>query len=132
MTQDLSTTTATPCRRSLDRWLTMWNADSALAREICADDFRIRFAVTEEDGSTPADDIRSSDDFARYLDWWRPRHPTTVFTAVADAIDGRHGRLLWDVEVDGRVAGGLDVFDFDRDGRVSRVWSVGGRRSLRG
>lgn len=124
--------TTDAARRSLDLWLTMWNTDGALARRICADDFRIRFAVTEPDGSTPADDIRTSEDFVRYLEWWRGQHPTTVFTAVADAIDGEHGRLLWDVRADGVDAGGVDVFDFDADGRVRRVWSVGGRRSLRG
>jgi len=48
-----------------------------------------------------------------------------------DALDGQHGRLLWDVEAGGVVAGGLDVVDDDGGGRVSRVWSVGGQRSVR-
>nr|WP_179756754.1 nuclear transport factor 2 family protein [Kineococcus aurantiacus] len=109
----------------------MWNTDGDIAREICADDFRIRLTSTEPDGSAPADDIRSAEDFARYLRWWHEQNPGVVFTAVADAIDGEHGRLLWDVEADGRRAGGVDVFDFDRDGRVRRVWSVGGQRSVR-
>ena len=122
---------ATTARRSLDRWLTMWNGDPDLARVLCADDFRIHFAMTERDGSTPADEIRSAEDFARYLVWWHREHAGTVFTAVADAIDGEHGRLLWDVEADGAVAGGVDVFDFAEDGRVTRVWSVGGQRSMR-
>jgi hypothetical protein len=118
-------------RRSLDLWLTMWNTDGDLARRICADDFRIRFAVTEPDGSAPADDIRSAEDFARYLSWWHGQNPHTVFETVADAIDGDHGRLIWDVEADGMRAGGIDVFDFAEDGRVRRVWSAGGRRSMR-
>jgi hypothetical protein len=118
-------------RRSLDLWLTMWNTDGEIARQICADDFRIHFAVTEPDGSTPADDIRTADDFARYLAWWHGQNPDVVFTPVADAIDGVHGRLLWDVESGGTRAGGVDVFDFDPDGRVRRVWSVGGHRSMR-
>jgi hypothetical protein len=132
-----TTSTTTPAstddgaRRSLDLWLTMWNSDGALAREICADDFRIHFAVTERDGSTPADDIRTAEDFARYLDWWHSENAGTVFSHVADAIDGEHGRLLWDVEAGGVVAGGVDVFDFAEDGRVRRVWSVGGQRSMR-
>ena len=118
-------------RRSLDLWLTMWNTDGDLARRICADDFRIRFAVTEPDGSTPADDIRTADDFARYLEWWHGQNPHTVFEPVADAIDGDHGRLIWDVAANGVRAGGIDVFDFADDGRVRRVWSAGGRRSMR-
>ena len=125
------TTTPTSARRSLDLWLTMWNGEGGLARELCAEDFRIHFAVTERDGSTPADDIRTNEDFARYLAWWHAEHRGTTFTAVADAIDGDHGRLLWDVEADGVVAGGVDVVDFDADGRVRRVWSVGGQRSMR-
>ena len=118
-------------RRALDLWLTMWNSDGELAHQLCSEDFRIRFAVTEPDGSTPADEIRTADDFAEYLRWWRGQNPTTTFTRVADALDGRHGRLLWDVAADGLVAGGVDVFDFDDAGRVSRVWSVGGQRSVR-
>ena len=131
-TSPTTTSATTAAERSLDRWLTMWNGDGALARELCADDFRIRFAVTEPDGSTPADDIRTAEDFERYLAWWHGQHPTTVFTRIASAVDGEHGRLLWDVEEGGITAGGVDVFDFDEDGRVRRVWSVGGRRSLRG
>ena len=125
-------TTPTTARASLDLWLTMWNDDSELARTICADDFRIRFGVTEADGSSPADEIRTPDDFVAFLEFWRSTHAGTVFTTVSDAIDGSHGRLLWDVESGGRIAGGVDVLDFDVDGRITRVWSVGGARSMKG
>jgi len=60
------------------------------------------------------------------------QNSTTQFTRIADALDGQHGRLLWDVTANGHVAGGVDVFHFDDDGRVTRVWSVGGQRSMRG
>ncbi len=83
-----NTTTDLTARQALDQWLTMWNGDGDLARSLCADDFRIHFAVTEPDGSTPADDIRSAEDFARYLQWWHGQHPGVVFTSVADAVDG--------------------------------------------
>jgi len=126
-----TTTSDAAARRSLGRWLEMWNGDGEIARQICADDFRIHFAVTEPDGSTPADDIRSADDFATYLAWWHGQHPGVVFTPVADAVDGEHGRLLWDMDAQGRRVGGVDVFDFAPDGRVRRVWSVGGQRSMR-
>ncbi|GAA2230126.1 nuclear transport factor 2 family protein [Promicromonospora sukumoe] len=126
------TTTPSPtARHALDAWLTMWNSDGDIARQICADDFRIHFAVTGPDGSTPADDIRTAEDFVRYLAWWHEQNPGVVFTRIADAVDGDHGRLLWDVDANGHQAGGVDVFDFDGDGRVSRVWSVGGQRSMR-
>ncbi|MFE7225666.1 nuclear transport factor 2 family protein [Nocardioides sp. NPDC057577] len=131
MTEFMDPTTDTTARRSLDLWLTMWNTDGDIARRICTDDFRIHFAVTETDGSTPADDIRSAEDFARYLDWWHGQHPGVVFTNIADAIDGDHGRLLWDMQAGDLLVGGVDVFDFAEDGRVRRVWSVGGQRSMR-
>lgn len=131
MTENTRPTIVSTARQSLDLWLTMWNTDGEIARQICADDFRIHFAVTERDGSTPADDIRTAEDFVQYLAWWHEQNPGVVFTGVADAIDGIHGRLLWDVDADGNRAGGVDVFDFAPDGRVRRVWSVGGQRSMR-
>lgn len=131
MTGEARPLTVPTSRDALDLWLTMWNTDGDIARQICADDFRIHFAVTEADGSTPADDIRTAEDFARYLRWWHEQHPGVVFASVSDAIDGRHGRLLWDMEVGDTRIGGIDVFDFTDDGRVSRVWSVGGQRSMR-
>lgn len=131
MTEHANTTTISTSRDALDLWLTMWNADGDLARLICADDFRIHFAVTEPDGSTPADDIRTAEDFAKYLEWWHARNAGVVFTPIADAIDGGHGRLLWDIQAGDIHAGGVDVFDFAEDGRISRVWSVGGQRSMR-
>lgn len=135
MSENANTTTtavaSSVARHALDVWLTMWNSDGSIARQICADDFRIHFAVTERDGSTPADEIRSAEDFAKYLDWWHEQNPGVVFTRIDDAIDGVHGRLLWDVDMDGQRVGGVDVFDFDEDGRVRRVWSVGGQRSMR-
>jgi hypothetical protein len=131
MTENTNPTSGATARQSLDLWLTMWNTDGDIARRICADDFRIHFAVTERDGSTPADAIRTAEEFAQYLDWWHEQHPGVVFTSVADAIDGEHGRLLWDVESPDQSAGGVDVFDFAADGRIRRVWSVGGQRSMR-
>jgi hypothetical protein len=126
-----NTTDLSPAQAVLDQWLTMWNGDGALARRLCSEDFRIHFAVTEPDGSTPADDIRTAEDFVRYLSWWHGEHPGVVFTPIATAVDGDHGRLLWDMEAGEVHIGGVDVFDFDTDGRVRRVWSVGGQRSMR-
>ncbi|WP_159574043.1 nuclear transport factor 2 family protein [Curtobacterium sp. 18060] len=130
MNQHDTSTATTTAQESLDLWLTMWNTDGEIARKICADDFRIHFAVTEPDGSTPADDIRTAQDFAEYLDWWHQQHPGVVFTNIADGIDGDHGRLLWDIQAGDVHAGGVDIFDFAEDGRISRVWSVGGQRSM--
>jgi hypothetical protein len=130
MTENATSPTISTSRDAFDLWLTMWNGEGALARTLCADDFRIHFAVTEVDGSTPADEIRTADDFAKYLEWWHGTHPDVVFTNISDAIDGKHGRLIWDMTAGDIHIGGVDVFDFDDDGRVSRVWSVGGQRSM--
>ncbi len=132
MTDNAPSPTISTSRDALDLWLTMWNGDGELARILCAADFRIRFAVTEVDGSTPADEIRTADDFADYLEWWHETHPGFVFTKISDAIDGDHGRLIWDMTAGEIHIGGVDVFDFDDDGRVARVWSVGGQRSMVG
>lgn len=132
MTDHADPTTITTSRDALDRWLTMWNGEGSLALALCANDFRIHFAVTETDGSTPADEIRTAADFASYLEWWHATHPGVVFTKVADALDGVHGRLIWNMTAGDVHIGGVDVFDFADDGRVTRVWSVGGQRSMVG
>ncbi|MFS0729471.1 nuclear transport factor 2 family protein [Curtobacterium sp. 1P10AnD] len=124
-------TPAETARDAFDRWSTMWNGDATIAREVCADDFRIRFAVTEPDGSTPADRIRTADDFTAYLECWHGQHPGAVSTAIGDALDGRHGRIIRHKEAGDVHVGGVDVFDFAEDGRVARVWSAGGQRSMR-
>lgn len=110
-------------------WLEMWNTDSEIARRICSEDFRIHFLVSDTDGSNPGDDVLGAQSFARFLDRYRQQHPDVVFTEVARAVDGLHGRMLWNVR-DGEVtAGGIDVFDFTEEGLIREVWSVGGTRA---
>jgi hypothetical protein len=110
-------------------WLEMWNADPEIARRICTEDFRIHFLNSAPDGSNPGDDVLGAESFARFLDSYREQHPDVVFTEVARAVDGAHGRMLWNVR-DGKVAaGGIDVFDFAENGLIREVWSVGGTRA---
>lgn len=59
------------------------------------------------------------------------QHPYARFTTIGDAVDGAHGRLLLDMEAGPVHVGGVDVFDLDVEGRVRRVWSAGGQRSMR-
>lgn len=110
-------------------WLEMWNADSEIARRICSENFRIHFLVSEADGSNPGDDVLGADIFAHFLDRYRGQHPDVVFTEVGRAVDGPHGRMLWNVQDGEVVAGGIDVFDFTGDGLIREVWSVGGTRA---
>ncbi|ABK74709.1 nuclear transport factor 2 family protein [Mycolicibacterium smegmatis] len=110
-------------------WLRMWNSDSRIARRICSDDFRIHFLISDSDGSNPGDDVLGAESFARFLERWRVRHPRVVFTEVSRAVDGAHGRMLWNVQ-DGEVAvGGIDVFDFTENGLIREVWSTTGTRT---
>lgn len=126
------TATTAPAAYALSVWMEMWNTGGDIARTICSDDFRIHFGTSEPDGSNPADDILGAEAFAAFLDWYRQEHPSFVFTDRHHALDGLHGRMIWDIEADGARAGGLDIFDFAEDGLIREVWSVTGARSLAG
>ena len=110
-------------------WLEMWNTGGEIARRICSDDFRIHFLISEADGSNPGDDVLGAESFARFLDRYRVQHPNVVFTDVDRAVDGAHGRMLWNVQDGEFAAGGIDVFDFTEDGLIREVWSVTGTRT---
>ena len=110
-------------------WLEMWNTDSEIARRICSEDFRIHFLISDSDGSNPGDDVLGAQSFARFLDRYREQHPDVVFTEVSRAVDGAHGRMLWNMKVGDVAAGGIDVFDFTEDGLIRVVWSVNGTRT---
>ena len=110
-------------------WLQMWNGDPEIARRICSEDFRIHFLVSESDGSNPGDAVLGAHSFARFLHRYREQHPDVVFTEVARAVDGAHGRMLWNMQARDIAAGGIDVFDFTEDGLIREGWSVGGTRA---
>ena len=122
-------TNATAADAALAVWLEMWNTDSGIARRICSEDFRIHFLNSDQDGSNPGDDVLGGESFARFLDSYRELHPGMVFTEVERAVDGAHGRMLWNVQAGEAAAGGIDVFDFTEDGLIREVWSVGGTRT---
>ncbi|MET0705049.1 MAG: nuclear transport factor 2 family protein [Mycobacterium sp.] len=110
-------------------WLEMWNGDTEIARRICSDDFRIHFLISEPDGSNPGDDVLGAESFSLFLDRYREQHPDVVFSEVSRAVDGAHGRMLWNVQVGEHAAGGIDVFDFTDDGLIREVWSTTGTRT---
>lgn len=110
-------------------WLEMWNTDSQIARRICSADFRIHFLVSETDGSNPGDAVLGAQSFAGFLDRYREQHPDVMFTEIARAVDGAHGRMLWNVQDGELAAGGIDVFDFTDDGLIREVWSTTGTRA---
>ncbi|MET0456863.1 MAG: nuclear transport factor 2 family protein [Mycobacterium sp.] len=110
-------------------WLEMWNTNGEIARRICSEDFRIHFLISEADGSNPGDDVLGADSFTRFLARYRELHPDVVFTEISRAVDGAHGRMLWNVQDGELAAGGIDVFDFTDDGLIREVWSTTGTRA---
>jgi hypothetical protein len=126
---DMMATNRTAADAALAVWLEMWNGNGEIARRICSDDFLIHFLNSDADGSNPGDEVRGAASFARFLDSYRERHPDVVFTEVARAVHGPHGRMLWNVRDGQAAAGGVDVFDFTADGLIREVWSVGGTRA---
>ena len=131
MNEDTKTTetNSATADAALAVWLKMWNGDHEIARRICSEDFRIHFLISETDGSNPGDDVLGADSFAHFLDRYRELHPAVVFTEVARAVDGAHGRMLWNVQDGAMTAGGIDVFDFTDDGLIREVWSTTGTRT---
>ena len=122
-------TKTTMADAALAVWLEMWNTNGEIARRICSDDFRIHFLISESDGSNPGDDVLGAASFTRFLGRYRQLHPTVMFTEVSRAVDGEHGRMLWNVQ-DGELdAGGIDVFDITDDGLIREVWSTTGTRT---
>ncbi len=126
---NLAETNSVAADAALAMWLEMWNTNSEIALRICSADFRIHFLISADDGSNPGDEVLGAQSFARFLDRYREQHPDVVFTEVARAVDGPHGRMLWNVQDGDRAAGGIDVFDFTEDGLIREVWSVTGTRA---
>ena len=131
MNQDtkVTETNSAAADAALAVWLEMWNGDSEMARRICSEDFRIHFLISDADGSNPGDDVLGAESFARFLDRYRELHPDVVFSEVERAVDGVHGRMLWNVQDGELAAGGIDVFDFTDDGLIREVWSTTGTRA---
>lgn len=129
-TKTMETNSAT-ADAALAVWLEMWNGDHEIARRICSEDFRIHFLISEADGSNPGDDVLGAESFARFLDRYRELHPDVVFSEVERAVDGAHGRMLWNVRDGAMTAGGIDVFDFTEAGLIREVWSTTGTRTHR-
>jgi len=126
---DMLNTNRAAADAALAVWLEMWNTGGEIARRICSEDFLIHFLNSETDGSNPGDDVLGAESFAQFLDTYRELHPGVVFTEVARAVDGAHGRMLWNVRDGDAAAGGVDVFDFTEAGLIREVWSVGGTRA---
>jgi hypothetical protein len=113
----------------LDQWVHMWNGDHDLVDDLIAPDFHIWF------GSFPSagDSIVDPATFRDFLTSYRAQFADARFLPGEMAVDEVTGRaaLVWTLiatppnEDHPRETGGVDQFSF-MEGRVRRVWSMGG------
>ncbi|MCX5612579.1 ester cyclase [Streptomyces sp. NBC_00047] len=119
--------------RLLEGWTALWNGELALAEQIIAPGFQLRFANAVEGTGTDSTLERST--LLTFIT--AHRQALTGLTYDLDGppvIDGAHGQLAsrWTVTyVDGSGApvtkSGIDMFSI-ADGRISGVWSLTGNR----
>lgn len=117
-----------------DRWTAMWNGEVALAEEIMAEDFTLRYAQA---GTEAFDDARSPRRLADIITAWHHRRPGLRFTPEGTAVVDL---TLVDGEATGLVARPYHASFTGEDGRtvsrsgtdtlritnglISEVWSV--------
>ncbi|UUU44303.1 ester cyclase [Streptomyces sp. NBC_00162] len=119
--------------RLLEGWTALWNGELALAEQIIAPGFQLRFANAVEGTGTDSTLERST--LLTFIT--AHRQALTGLTYDLDGppvIDNAHGQLAsrWTATyVDGSGApvtkSGIDMFSI-ADGRISGVWSLTGNR----
>ncbi|MFE5868277.1 hypothetical protein ACFQ6V_06400 [Streptomyces roseifaciens] len=119
-----------------DRWTAMWNGDGALAGQIMAPEFRLRYAQA---GTESFDDVRRPAQLAEVIAGWHRTHSGLCFAAeglaavdlvLADgAPAGRVARPYRASFADGNggtvARSGIDVLGVS-GGLITEVWSVSG------
>ncbi|MGV9664192.1 nuclear transport factor 2 family protein [Nocardia niigatensis] len=117
-----------------ERWTVMWNGDLALADEIMAPEFTLRYA---QPGADAYDDIHDPAAFAALIDKFRAERPGLVFSVqgvpVVEMSDARTGIIARPygarvTDPDGVVVrdlSGTDILRF-ANGQIVEVWSVSG------
>ncbi|WP_441952289.1 nuclear transport factor 2 family protein [Nocardia sp. 2TAF39] len=116
-----------------DRWTAMWNGDLALADQIMAPEFTLRYA---QPGATAYDNIHHPQALATQIATWRESIPGLRFTPQGDAvIEMDHTRTGFVARPYGaRFTGtggapvavsGTDILR-TTNGVITEVWSVSG------
>jgi hypothetical protein len=114
-----------------DRWTAMWNGTVAIAHQIMAPEFTLRYAQANTD---LVDAVHTPGKLVELIQHWHQLRPGIEFTAEGEAAvdltpshDGRVARPYLAVYVD--VAGqtvarsGIDMMAV-MGGRIVEVWSV--------
>ncbi|MFE3056329.1 nuclear transport factor 2 family protein [Nocardia sp. NPDC059239] len=117
-----------------NRWAALWNGDLAIAGEIMAPEFTLRYA---QPGATVFDDVHDPAALAAVVDAFRAERPGLEYdpqgVPVVDMTDGRSGLIAQPygariVDPDGTVVrdiSGTDILRFE-SGRIVEVWSASG------
>ncbi|MFE2958076.1 hypothetical protein [Nocardia tengchongensis] len=117
-----------------DRWTQLWNGDYALADEIMAPAFTLRYA---QPGAAAYDSIRDRAAFVDAIDTFRKERPGLVFstqgTPVVEMDDTRTGiiarpygaQVLDSAGSVVRDISGTDILRAE-NGQIVEVWSVSG------
>jgi hypothetical protein len=117
-----------------DRWTAMWNGDLAVAQQLMATDFTLRYAQANTE---IIDSVRTPDAMAALVARWHGLRPGIRFSAEGEAAvdldwvdgapSGRVARPYLAVFVDGAgqtiARSGIDMLAV-RGGRIVEVWSV--------
>ncbi|MFB8001096.1 nuclear transport factor 2 family protein [Nocardia sp. NPDC056000] len=116
-----------------DRWTAMWNGDLALAEEIMAPEFTLRYA---QPGAVEYDDIHDRAAFIKQIEVFRAERPGLEFEVqglpVVEMDDTRTGLIARPygariTRPDGTAVAlsGNDILRTE-NGQIVEVWSVSG------
>ncbi len=117
-----------------DRWTSLWNGEVALAAQIMAPEFTLRYAQAN---TALIDSVRTPPALAELVLHWHQLRPGIEFTAEGEAavdlsagtdgLSGRVARPYLAVFVDASgstiARSGIDMFAVRAD-RIVEVWSV--------
>ncbi|MCU1641250.1 MAG: hypothetical protein JWN03_1525 [Nocardia sp.] len=116
-----------------NRWTIMWNGDLALAQEIMAPEFTLRYA---QPGASDYDDIHDPKAFAAQIESFHQQVPGLTFTPqgtpVVEMDDTGTGIIArpYGAQFDGPEGTRVDVSGTDilrtENGVIVEVWSVSG------
>jgi hypothetical protein len=112
-------------------WTALWNGEFALAEEIIAPGFRVRFG--NDVGTTDTDVFRGPDDLVAFARGWRETRPGLRFaleaTPIVDTVVGQVACRWNATRPDMATKSGIDLLAL-ADGRITDVWSVTGNRTF--
>lgn len=120
--------------KKLDLWNDMWNGETDLADEICSPEFRIFFGAdaSSHNGDSITDPAQLKTFIRTYREALKGDLEFTLVRRFTDSV-ADFASTLWNLRIGAdRVVGGIDLFEFDDEGRICKVHSVTGDRGIPG